>query len=191
MTKGDGEDAVRALIRFVSSGEYGLKEVPPLIKEVIREGYWREREEPFAHFEEFVAHAPMAGLGADMPTLIRLCGDDTDALALIEEETQRPHGGDRRSEDFKFNNGKLETSPPVGNTEQYALRRLRKDRPDLHARVLAGEVSPNGAMVEAGFRPKTATVPLEVPDLARAIRRRLTTEQVAELVALLSEVSDE
>jgi transcriptional regulator with XRE-family HTH domain len=35
-----------------------------------------------------------------------------------------------------------------------ALRRLRKDRPDFIARVLAGELSPHAAMVEAGLRKK-------------------------------------
>ena len=34
------------------------------------------------------------------------------------------------------------------------LRRLRKDRPDIHARVLAGELSPHAGMIEAGFRKK-------------------------------------
>jgi hypothetical protein len=50
----------------------------------------------------------------------------------------------------------------VGNASAAALRRLRKDRPDLHAEVMAGEQSANAAAIEAGFRPKTATVPLTV-----------------------------
>jgi hypothetical protein len=178
MTKGDGEDAVRSLIRFVSRGEYGLKEVPPLIKEVIREGYWREREEPFTRFVDFVEHPPTAGLGADIPTIKRLCGDDVEALDLIDKATENPTG----VHIINTTEGR-----PEGTSAQQALRKLRKDRPDLHARVLAGEVSPHGAMVEAGFRPKTATVPLAVPDLARAIRRHLTTEQTTELVRLLSQ----
>ena len=37
-----------------------------------------------------------------------------------------------------------------------ALRRLRKDRPDIHARVLAGELSPHAGMIEAGFRKRSA-----------------------------------
>ena len=49
------------------------------------------------------------------------------------------------------------------------LRRLRKDRPDIHARVLAGELSPHGGMVAAGFRKKpvrnkAAALPPEVSD---------------------------
>jgi hypothetical protein len=41
---------------------------------------------------------------------------------------------------------------PSGNSRAAFLRRLRKDRPDIHARVLAGEISPYAGMVEAGFR---------------------------------------
>jgi hypothetical protein len=43
---------------------------------------------------------------------------------------------------------------PSGNSRAAFLRRLRKDRPDIHARVLAGELSPHAGMVEAGFRKK-------------------------------------
>jgi hypothetical protein len=39
-----------------------------------------------------------------------------------------------------------------GNSRTYALRRLAKDRPDLHAQCLAGEMTANAAMVQAGFR---------------------------------------
>ena len=41
---------------------------------------------------------------------------------------------------------------PSGNSRAAFLRRLRKDRPDIHARVLAGELSPHAGMVEARFR---------------------------------------
>ena len=45
---------------------------------------------------------------------------------------------------------------PSGNSRAAALRRLRKDRPDIHARVLAGELSPHAGMIEAGFRKRPA-----------------------------------
>ncbi len=60
------------------------------------------------------------------------------------------------------------SSKPVGNERSYALRRLRKDRPDLHKKVIVFEMSPHAAMVEAGFRPKTITVPLGVDKAAAA-----------------------
>jgi len=75
---------------------------------------------------------------------------------------------------------------PVGNTRAAALRRLRKDRPDLHKRVLDGELSPHAAMVEAGFRRRTATVPVDdTQRLAATLRRRLSPDQIADLIALL------
>ena len=43
---------------------------------------------------------------------------------------------------------------PAGNSRAAFLRRLRKDRPDIHGRVLAGELSPYAGMVEAGFRKR-------------------------------------
>lgn len=46
------------------------------------------------------------------------------------------------------------SDPIRGNNPSYALRRLAKDRPDLHAQCLAGELTANAAMVEAGFRKR-------------------------------------
>jgi hypothetical protein len=43
---------------------------------------------------------------------------------------------------------------PSGNSRAAFLRRLRKDRPDIHARVLAGDISSFAGMVEAGFRSR-------------------------------------
>jgi hypothetical protein len=48
---------------------------------------------------------------------------------------------------------------PSGNSRAAFLRRLRKDRPDIHARVLAGELSPHASMIEAGFRKNHSPSP--------------------------------
>lgn len=58
---------------------------------------------------------------------------------------------------------------PDGNARQQALRRLRKSRPDLHKRVLGGELSAHAAMVEAGFRKKAT--PLSEKEEKRAAGR--------------------
>jgi|SRR5271157_31400 len=49
---------------------------------------------------------------------------------------------------------------PNGNARQYALRKLRKDAPELHAKVLVGELSPHRAMVQAGFRRQATPLQL-------------------------------
>jgi hypothetical protein len=55
----------------------------------------------------------------------------------------------------KLRDEKNDTKLSTGtDTAAYALARLRRDRPDIHARVLAGEISPHAGMIEAGFRRK-------------------------------------
>lgn len=69
-----------------------------------------------------------------------------------------------------------------GNDPEYAIRRLKRDRPDLAEQVLAGEISPHRAAIAAGFRKKTITVAIDDPErIAATLRRHLTPEQVAAL----------
>lgn len=76
---------------------------------------------------------------------------------------------------------------PTGTSREAGLRRLRKDRPDLHAEVLAGALSTHAAMVKAGFRRRALTVPVDTPEnMARALRRNLPPEAVTELAKLLT-----
>ena len=60
---------------------------------------------------------------------------------------QRKHGGDHTSAESKFDIVKL---APTGNARQHALRKLRKDRPDLHAQVLAKKLSPHEGKIIDG-----------------------------------------
>jgi len=39
----------------------------------------------------------------------------------------------------------------MGDSSEYALQKLRDDAPELHARVISGELSPHAAMIEAGL----------------------------------------
>jgi hypothetical protein len=64
---------------------------------------------------------------------------------------------------------------PRATGRDTAHRRLRKDRPDLHAQVLAGEITPHAAMIEAGFRRKTITVPVDAHSAAQTIAPRSTS----------------
>jgi hypothetical protein len=190
------DQAVDDLRQFISKGEYGLNAVPSLIKEIIRNEYWRERVVQssgavahFDRFEQFVAEPPPDGVGADVPTLLRLCSGDVEAVELIDQVTQKGPGSHRGNQHTtgKDNNIHLSTPGPKGTDKRAALRRLRKDRPDLHAKVLAGELTPHGAMVEAGFRPRAYRMPTTISGLVDAIRRHFTPEQIAELVRLLSQ----
>src|SRR5512139_91447 len=139
-------------------GDGALQSLPGLLKRILREELWRDRviyktgeRAQFHDFAEFVCTAPLDGLGADIDLVRRMVAVDTEATDLLDRALQRPHGGKRAP---KFDNVQLATEA-VGNSRAAALRRLRKDRPDLHARVVADELSPHAAMIEAGFRKRT------------------------------------
>ena len=95
-------------------------------------------------------------------------------MDLLDRAIQGKHGGDHSKIDI------VNLAPvPDGTSEAYALRRLRKDRPDLHAQVLAGELSAHRAAVQAGFRPATVTVRVDDPQRAVAtVRRYFTRDQI-------------
>ena len=178
------------LSHALRDGGFGLREVPESVKRVIQEGAWKERKAEripgnpiirFNSFEEFITTAPLEGMGADMVTLRRLCRDDPEALDALDRVTQNPNGTNQHSEGL-YN---IQTLPPTGTTSSAALRRLRKDRVDLHARVLAKELSPHAAMVEAGFRERKISVSLDPKKLSDALKRHLEKEQINELVRLL------
>jgi hypothetical protein len=83
-----------------------------------------------------------------MDMLRRLCKDDMEALDLIDQAVQRPNGGDRKSEGAPTRVDNINSDPvPNGTSEQAAIRRLRKDRPDLLEKVNGrrGESSQTGA----------------------------------------------
>jgi len=82
-----------------------------------------------------VSAPPLDGLGATLDQLRGVCRNDPEALDAIDQATQNVpsvHTGA----------GNNVPGRPEGNTSAKALRRLQKDRPDLHGRVLAGELSP-------------------------------------------------
>lgn len=176
----ENDSLVNALGSAVRQGTGGLDIIPKLVLRVIDEDRWQERITKldtmarFAHFEQFVMTPPIDGLGSSVDMLIRLCKDDKDALDAIDRAMKRPNHRPEKTVD----NVHSSEERPTGNTEQAAIRRLRKDRPDLHKKVIAGKMSAHAAMVEAGFRKRTITIPTEPADAARAILRAFTGDRL-------------
>jgi|SRR5215471_15430364 hypothetical protein len=73
---------------------------------------------------------------------------------VLDQPRLGRHGGDRRSEKARADQGSDKSDVPtlIGRGRDYDLARLDRDRPDLAARVRAKELSANAAAVEAGFR---------------------------------------
>jgi hypothetical protein len=53
-----------------------------------------------------------------------------------------------------------------------ALRRLKRDRPDLAEQVIAGKLSAHAAAIKAGFRGATWSAPVDPEQLAVSISKR-------------------
>lgn len=79
----------------------------------------------------------------------------------------------------------VQVERPTGTSVERALLRLSAQRPDLHAEVLAGTKSAHAACVEAGFRRRTITVPVDVERAAATLRRHFTSDEIARIVRLL------
>ena len=101
------------------------------------------------------------GACGTVDALRRLCRDDAEALDAIDAALRMPNGVNRRWDEGErgeaFDNVQSLSvpKPPTGNSSARALRALRDHAPALHAEVLAGRVSPHGAMVAAGLRRRT------------------------------------
>lgn len=175
---------VESLRSFLRKGDLGIKEVPNLIKAVLKSGAWKSRyciqleeEVGFDSFVDFVETAPLEGLGATVRLLERICADDKEALsALTSETTKEPH------RPVITNDNIMTNAAEQGTSATYGLRRLNRQRPDLHQRVLNDELSPHAAMLEAGFREKRISIPIDPKRAATSILKYYNEEQIIELI---------
>lgn len=184
---------VSHLSRALVDGTRDLGVIPGLVRRIIKEELWREYSDlksgrrfgPFNSFPEFVeTPGSDGGLGLTRKQLEGLCTDQG-IRTLIAEAYKRPHGGDRRSSDFKPDIIRLE---PYGTSQSYILRRLHENRPDLYEKVISGEMKANAAAQEAGWRKKVQSVRMDDPDsAARTIRKFMTEEARRHLATLLLE----
>ncbi len=182
---------VTALRSSMATGNDSLSFIPDMVAKVIRDDLWRERIdghtrtlERFATFDEFVETQPSRGLGTTVRRLQQLCQDRPDVLDLIDQARQRGEVKGKRNDLLYI---VQEVQAPTGNRTDAALRRLRKDRPDLHQRVINKELSAHAAMIEAGFRKKTFTLPEEPRAAARALYHHYNCNDFQVLLTALHE----
>ncbi|GAB3655709.1 hypothetical protein GCM10027589_14980 [Actinocorallia lasiicapitis] len=178
-------ELVAELSTVLSAAGEGLSRAPVLLRRVLEERAWREfvtETGAVRHrdFLSFVIAQPPRGLGATVGGLRRLSGGDPVVVDLLEQALQESTASAVDNINAPIR--------PTGTSQAAALRRLRKDAPVLHDRVLNGELSAHAAMVEAGFRARTVTVPLSRPETAaRVLRSNLSAEELVVLIELLSD----
>lgn len=178
---------VDALGSALRSGDHGLKTVPGLLKRVLSEESWREfttqRGElvRYDRFEDFIVRPPLKGLGASIDLVRRVVSGDPEAVDLLDQALAGRQG---LRTDLVDNIN--EVARPTGTSQNAALRRLRKDAPALHTEVLAGNLSAHAAMIQAGFRAKSVSIPVSRPEaVAAALLKHMAPDDVAEVVRLL------
>ncbi len=165
-----------------------------LLRTVLKQKMWRhrivlmtERRKDYEEFVKFVTDPPPEGLSTSLVMLETIAHGDIELEGLLTDAKKRPPGGDKRSESYRIIDNIVinGSGSPQGNSADRALRKLNADAPALYTRVLAGELSPHAAMVEAGFRHKTMTIPTDIEGAARTIARRFTIDEIDELIAIL------
>lgn len=172
----DETDVVNILQQELGRGSSKLFDVvPTVLRTVIAERLWAQRADkagaPFASFEAFVVHPLWWGLEATVDDLIAYCRNAPDVQAMIRGELAAvAKHGEIGGGHTRVANGN--SASGGGNEATYAIRRLKRDRPDLAEKVIAGKMSPNAAAIEAGFRVRMVSLPADPERLADAIVRR-------------------
>lgn len=193
-------EMVSRMSRVMRSAHNDLDTFIGTVRNVLKNEAWRRftdsvHGETHEHdtWQSFVTAEPFVGLGARVEQIDNLVRDDIELVAMIDEAKKRKpgkpkgaNGGNQHSKSLIDDNINNKRWSAAGTSKDAALRKLRKDAPELYKQVIAGEKSPHGAMLEAGFRKKTATIPLDKPEsVARALKRKL---EVAELAAVAREL---
>lgn len=169
-----------SLAQALASGQ-SLANVPGLVKNIIKSEMWRDRivrqtgkQATFKRFRDFVEAYPPEGLHTTIPMLIQICTtyDDMEAVSLIARaeagERGNPTGNNQYTNSGNHNNIMVSTKELVatqGTSTTYTMRRLAKDAPELHKAVVSGDLSPNAAALQAGFRRRKFQMP-DTPEAA-------------------------
>ena len=188
---------VNTLAQALNEGA-SLANVPGLLKQVIQSDMWKRRLlkqtgeiVEYRRFAEFVEDYPPAGLHTSMSTLMKICKDyqDMEAVDMLAKVSAGKQGGDRKSDNIKLYN--VQVDSPTGNSTAATMRRLAKDAPALHAKVIAGELTAHAAAIEAGFRPPKFQMPQDAIEAGRYLRTRVDEAWLEAMLAAYDEASSE
>ena len=110
---------------------------------------------------------------------------DAEAIQAARENPQPTHA-DAGAQGGRGNKASDNITGFRGTSQDYTLRRLARDRPDLLDRIESGELTPNAAAVEAGFRKRKIQVEPEPQAVQRMLDRhrpgwRLFNEETGEV----------
>jgi hypothetical protein len=152
----------------------GLRQFPSLLKKLIAERAWERRVcrgkvIVLKSLRELITAKPVQGWGEDPSKVEAVIRDDPEALAKFREEMK--HQGERT--DIDDNVIEVERSA-VGNSRAYSIARVQREcDAETVAAVMAGDMSPNAALVRAGVREnRQVYIPRSPADAVAKLRRQ-------------------
>ena len=193
-------DRVNLLGQEIRTGSLNHTTIPRLIIQVIENDMWKRFNIPSSGrtidnsnitFAHFVKAQPPVGLGSNTRLIESILiasaksenQDDVvaanEALELFASAITKEHGGDRKSEKIKSDNVTLD--PERGNTKSYAMRRLKKDKPNIYKRVVVGEISAHAGMIEAGFKKKKISCTSDVPSTIKMLKNKFNENELQQI----------
>jgi hypothetical protein len=153
----------------------GLRQFPSLLKKVIATKAWERRKVggkviELKSLRELIVSKPVHGWGEDPAAVEAVIRDDPEALAKFREEMK--HQGERT--DIRDNITEVESPSATGTSRAYSIARVQREcDPETVAAVMAGEVSPNAALVRAGVREnRQVYIPRSPADAVAKLRRQ-------------------
>lgn len=183
-----------AALRDERSKAGHLSRLLDLIKE--HQGYRvlsDERGEPFESYEAFCRAEIPFGLGYDVCVINAIIHERKSAEARAANPKYLADDVGPHSDEDKQAIGAYGTNRVMGrgsNSADYLTARIQRDRPDILRRMQAGEFrSVRQAALEAGLVKRTWSAPEDPRALARAIRRRLSDEELDVLLEALESAS--
>lgn len=193
----------------VTSQYFKWKDAPLRKYESFQDFYKKELEEPWGKWEELQAEYADIASGKTNQKKAEKAREARAKKAFKENESRPSQQGKRldltaaraaRAQAidadgqgnfvYTTKNDVNEVGRPDGNEAAYAIRRLRKDRPDILARVMVGEITPNAGMVEAGFRKPAKPRRKSPLDHIRKWIPKLTPAERVEARRLLDDEND-
>lgn len=136
----------------------------------------------YRRFVDFVTAPMPKGLQTTVNLLIDICQTygDMAAVALLAQaeggKVGAPVGNDNAAKTNVDNINNCFGATGDGTSVSYTMRRLAKTAPEIHERVVAGELSPNAAAIEAGFRVRKMQIPAEPEAAGKYFSGRVNRE---------------
>jgi len=155
----------------------GLRQFPSLLKKVIETRAWERRKVggkliELKSLRELIVSKPVQGWGEDPSKVEAVIRDDPEALSAFREEMK--HQGERT--DLRSNSTQVKAV--TGTTRAYSIARVQREcDSETVAAVMAGDVSPNAALVRAGVREnRQVYIPRDPAGAVDKLRRQFGDE---------------